>query len=145
MFIRDFKVINMQYDPTLYSLHNGLIEAIEYDAQRRQLILHIEYNLALAVNYDPNSLHDDFRQTRLILAGVVSIPSEIARIIQAIADNADCYGDILECNWSHKHTSATLEMMLNFFDPAKQTEEFIQTLIHYQTVEWQIDPPLEQA
>lgn len=135
----------MQYDPTLYSLHNGLIEAIEYAAQQQQLILHIEYNLALAVNYDPDSPADDFRQTRLLFAGVASIPPELASISKAITDNADYYGDILECNWSHNHTSATLEMMLNFFDPAKNTEEFIQTQIRYQKVEWQIDPPLDQA
>ncbi|KPL91676.1 hypothetical protein [Herpetosiphon geysericola] len=135
----------MQYDPTRYRLHDGIIEAIEYDAQLQQLILHIEYNLNLAVNYDPASPDDDFRQTRLLLAGVEVIPSELARIIQAIADNADCYGDILECNWNNNYTSTTLEILLNFFDPAKQTEEFIQTQICYQTVEWQIDPPFEQA
>ncbi|MFD3163849.1 hypothetical protein [Herpetosiphon sp. NSE202] len=134
----------MHYDPTSYRLHDGTLEAIDYNSEQQQLIFHLEYNLALAVNYDSDSPADDFRQTRLILAGVGLIPSEIARINQAIADNADCYGDILECNWSHNHTSATLELLLNFFDPAKQTEEFIQTLIQYQTVEWQIAPPLVQ-
>ncbi|WP_124033464.1 hypothetical protein [Herpetosiphon llansteffanensis] len=135
----------MNYDPTLYSLHNALIEAIDYNSEQQQLILHLEYNLALAVNYDPDSQDDDFRQTRLIFAGVASLPPELASITQAINDKTGCYGDILACNWGHDHASATLEILLNFFDPAHNTEEFMQILMRYQTVEWQIDPPLEQA
>ncbi len=131
----------MHYDPTLYYLHNGLIEAIDYDAEQQQLILHLDYNLALAVNYDPTSPDDDFRQTRLIFAGVESIPPELPIMTQKINAAPENYGDILECNWSNHHDYATVEILINFFAPMPKTEEFMQILIRYQTVEWQIDPP----
>ncbi|XSG77569.1 hypothetical protein ACP8Y2_11245 [Herpetosiphon llansteffanensis] len=70
----------MQLDPTRYRLHDGTLGAIDYNSEQQQLILHLEYNLALEVNYDPDSPDDDSRQTRLIFTGLESISPELAYI-----------------------------------------------------------------
>ncbi|MCA0350944.1 MAG: hypothetical protein LCH85_03015 [Chloroflexi bacterium] len=131
----------MNLDPTLYSLHNGLIEVIDFNQENQKLILHIELNLALEVNFDANAMVDDFRQTRLIFYGVQSITPSLPQFDNPVNNQDSRYGDILEFNWRKQQGISEVQLLMNLFDPITDTEDFIETTIQYQTVEWQIDDP----
>src|SRR5262245_2548238 len=126
----------MNIDPTQYRLHDGLLEAIDFNANTQTLTLSIELNLALAVTYDPNNTADDFRKTRLIFSGVSSMMPALPTINDGRIDPDTIYGSIHEFQWKTGTPPATaLLAMIN--DDLNGTEDFIESTITYQTVEWQ--------
>ncbi|GAA5528290.1 hypothetical protein [Herpetosiphon gulosus] len=130
----------MLIDPTQYRLHDGLLEAITYNSADQTLILAIELNLALAVTFDPTKSTDDFRQTRLIFQGVSAIEPALPQFADGRTDPDSIYGNIYEFRW-HQSVPPSVTLTATISDDLHGTEDFIETTIQYQTVEWQIDDP----